>query len=127
MTQNLDDLFLDEVIEPEPLAADRPLSRRHVLAALAGIGVGTVAFQRALAAQAEAAGKVTPELIQQSEWIAGITITEEDRKAVAGAVERDQRKFEVLRKVDLAGVPPALSFFAAPPPAATAKINRDEI
>jgi Asp-tRNA(Asn)/Glu-tRNA(Gln) amidotransferase A subunit family amidase len=117
----------DESDVSEPASVDRPLSRRHVLAALAGIGVGTVAFQRALAAQAEAAGKVTPELIQQAEWIAGITITEEDRKAVAGAVERDQRKFDVLRKVDLAGVPPALSFFAAPPPGATAKINRDEI
>lgn len=103
------------------------LSRRNVLAALAGVGVGTVAFQRALAAQAEAAGKVTPELIQQAEWIAGITISEEDRKAVGSAVERDQRKFDVLRKVDLAGVPPALSFFAAPPPGTSTKINRGEI
>ncbi len=107
---------------------DRPLSRRNVLAALAGLGIGTAAFQRALAAQAEAAGKVTPELIQQAEWIAGITITEEDRKAVAGAVERDQRKFDVLRKVDLKNsVPPALSFFAAPPQEASVTINRSEI
>lgn len=107
---------------------DRPLSRRNVLAALAGMGIGTAAFQRALAAQAEAAGKVTPELIQQAEWIAGITITEEDRKAVAGAVERDQRKFDVLRKVDLKNsVPPALSFFAAPPQEASVTINRSEI
>ena len=107
---------------------DRPLSRRNVLAALAGLGIGTAAFQRALAAQAEAAGKVTPELIQQAEWIAGITITEEDRKAVASAVERDQRKFDVLRKVDLKNsVPPALSFFAAPPQEASVTINRSEI
>ena len=117
----------DESNVSEPTSADRPISRRNVLAALAGIGVGTLAFQRALAAQAETAGKVTPELILQAEWIAGITITEDDRKAVAGAVERDQRKFEVLRKVDLAGVPPALSFFAASPQGASAKINRDAI
>ena len=106
----------------------QPFSRRQLLAALASVGVGTVAFQRALAAQAEQAGKITPELIQQSEWIAGITLTEEDRKSVAGAVERDQRKFDALRKVDLKNsVPPALSFFAAPPQEAPAKINRDEI
>jgi Asp-tRNA(Asn)/Glu-tRNA(Gln) amidotransferase A subunit family amidase len=106
----------------------QPFSRRQLLAALASVGVGTVAFQRALAAQAEQAGKITPELIQQSEWIAGITLTEEDRKSVAGAVERDQRKFEALRKVDLKNsVPPAISFFAAPPQEAPAKINRDEI
>jgi Asp-tRNA(Asn)/Glu-tRNA(Gln) amidotransferase A subunit family amidase len=106
----------------------QPFSRRQLLAALASVGVGTAAFQRALAAQAEQAGKITPELIQQSEWIAGITLTEEDRKSVAGAVERDQRKFEALRKVDLKNsVSPALSFFAAPPQEAPAKINRDEI
>src|SRR5687767_13623153 len=106
----------------------QPFSRRQLLAALASVGVGTVAFQRALAAQAEQAGKITPELIQQSEWIAGITLTEEDRKSVAGAVQRDQRKFETLRKVDLKNsVPPALSFFAAPPQEAPAKINREEI
>jgi Asp-tRNA(Asn)/Glu-tRNA(Gln) amidotransferase A subunit family amidase len=107
---------------------NRPFSRRHVLATLAGIGIGTAAFQRALAAQAEGAGKVTPELIEQAEWIAGIKLAEEDRQAVAAAVQRDQRKFEALRKVDLANsVPPALSFFAAPPQQAIAAIDRGAI
>src|SRR6476661_4696299 len=112
----------------EPPATDTPLTRRHLLAVLAGVGVGTLAFQRALAAQAGQAGKVTPELIQQAEWIAGIQLAEEDRQSVAGAVERDQRKFETLRKVDLKNsVPPALAFFAAPPQEAGAKISREEI
>lgn len=104
------------------------LSRREILAALTGVGIGTVAFQRALAAQAVQAGRVTPELIAQAEWIAGIELAEEDRQAVADAVQRDQRKFEALRKVDLKNsVPPALSFFAAPPPATAAKIDRQAI
>src|SRR5215204_1990077 len=46
-----------------------PLSRRTVLASLAGLGLGTVAFQRSLAAQAEQSGQVTPEMITQAEWI----------------------------------------------------------
>lgn len=126
--QNPNDFRPDDLADRASIGASRPLSRRHLLAALAGIGVGTVAFQRALAAQGEQAGKVTPELIQQSEWIAGITLTEEDRKSVADAVQRDQRKFELLRKVDLKNsVPPALSFFAAPPQEAPAKIDRSEI
>ena len=126
--QNPNDFRPDDLADRAFIGASRPLSRRHLLAALAGIGVGTVAFQRALAAQGEQAGKVTPELIQQSEWIAGITLTEEDRKSVADAVQRDQRKFELLRKVDLKNsVPPALSFFAAPPQEAPAKIDRSEI
>lgn len=114
--------------EHQPQHAPQPFSRRHMLAALAGAGVGTVAFQRALAAQAEQAGKVTPELIEQAEWIAGIKLAEEDRQAVAAAVQRDQRKFETLRQVDLRNsVPPALSFFAAPPPASLAQIDRQAI
>jgi Asp-tRNA(Asn)/Glu-tRNA(Gln) amidotransferase A subunit family amidase len=113
--------------DDQALGSSQNLSRRHLLAVLAGIGVGTVPFQRALAAQAEQAEAVTPELIRQSEWIAGITLTQEDRKSVADAVQRDQRKFEVLRKVDLKNsVPPALSFFAAPPQDSRARINRDE-
>ncbi|WP_254512340.1 amidase [Anatilimnocola floriformis] len=106
----------------------RPFSRRHVLAALATLGVGTAAFQRALAAQAEQAGRVTPELIDQAAWIAGIQISEDDRQAVADAVQRDQRKFAAIRKVELKNsVPPALSFFAAPPPATTTTIDRQAI
>src|SRR5436190_17272410 len=94
----------------------RPFSRRQILAALASLGIGTAAFQRALAAQAEQAGKVTPELIKQSEWIAGITLAEEDRKAVAEEVQGDQQKFAALRKVELKNSDaPALAFFATPP------------
>jgi Asp-tRNA(Asn)/Glu-tRNA(Gln) amidotransferase A subunit family amidase len=121
--------FLSDVLsEPEISAARTPLSRRHILAALAAIGIGSSAFQQALAAQAENAAKVTPELIEQAEWIAGIKLTEEDRKSVAAAVQRDQGKFETLRKVELKNsVPPALSFFAAPPQQATAKIDRGAI
>src|SRR4029079_7254760 len=95
---------------------DSTLSRRRALSILGGLGIGTAAFQRALAWQAEQAGKITPELIQQAEWIAGITLSDEDRKAIASSVERDQRRYEALRKVELNNsVPPALAFFAAPP------------
>src|SRR5262245_40582028 len=102
------------------------LSRRKGLAALAGLGVGTAACQRAVAWQAEQSGKVTAELIQQAEWIAGITLTDEERTAIATTVERDQRRFESLRKVELTNsVPPAMAFFAAPPQEAGADVRRD--
>jgi Asp-tRNA(Asn)/Glu-tRNA(Gln) amidotransferase A subunit family amidase len=104
------------------------ISRRNILAALAGLGVGSAAFQRAVAWQAEQGGKVTPELIQQAEWIAGITLTDEERKAIATTVERDQRRFETLRKVELTNrVPPAMAFFAAPPQEAGGDVRRDLI
>src|SRR6185369_3674051 len=83
-------------------------------------------FQRALAWQAEQSSKVTPELIQQAEWVAGITLSDEDRKAISQSVERDQRRFEALRKVELDhSIPPALSFFAAPPQESIDDVRRD--
>lgn len=112
----------------EPAEEPHPLTRRRVLAALAGLGLGTAAFQRALAAQAEQGMEVTPELIKQAEWIAGITLTDEDRKSVAEAVERDRRRFETLRKVELVNsVPPAFAFFAAPPQESDASLRRSDV
>lgn len=92
------------------------LDRRRVLAALTGAGIGSAAFCRALAFQAEQAGKVTPEQIQQAEWIAGISLSDDDRQAIVSSVERDLKRYEALRKVELVNsVPPALAFFAEPP------------
>src|SRR5690348_16285543 len=70
-----------------PPASSLSFTRRSVLGALSGLGIGSAAFQRALALQAAQAGKVTTEMIQQAEWIAGIELSEDDRKAIAGSVE----------------------------------------
>ena len=102
-------------------AADRPAdltpapTRRHLLKALAGLGVGSAVFQRALAADAEKAVAVTPEMVQQAEWIAGLKLAEDDRKALAGALTRSLRDFEAMRAVKLPNsVAPALAFNPAP-------------
>jgi Asp-tRNA(Asn)/Glu-tRNA(Gln) amidotransferase A subunit family amidase len=113
---------------PDELPPASSFGRRRLLAVFAGLGVGTATFQRALAWQAEQAGKITPELIQQAEWIAGIALSEDDRKAIAASVERDQRRYEALRKVELTNsVPPALAFFAAPPQDAGDKADRGDV
>lgn len=99
-----------------PYLKSAPLDRRRWLATLAAVGIGSASFQRALAWQAEQAGRITPEMIQQAEWIAGIELTDDERKAVAGAVQRDQQKLARLREVPLPReVPPAMLFFASPP------------
>jgi Asp-tRNA(Asn)/Glu-tRNA(Gln) amidotransferase A subunit family amidase len=90
-------------------------SRREVLGLLAALGVGTTAFQRALAVQAENAPKLTPEMIQQAEWIAGLKLSDDDRKALVGALTEAQRRFTAMRALKLPnGVPLALSFNPAP-------------
>jgi Asp-tRNA(Asn)/Glu-tRNA(Gln) amidotransferase A subunit family amidase len=92
-----------------------PLRRRSVLKALAALGVGSEIFRRALAAHAVGAGKVTADMIAQAEWIAGLDLTEEERKETAGAVQRSLGQFTALRNVEVAyDVPPALAFVPAP-------------
>jgi Asp-tRNA(Asn)/Glu-tRNA(Gln) amidotransferase A subunit family amidase len=114
--------------DDSPSLASSALTRRGALAALAGLGVGTLAFQRSLAAQAEQAGKITPEMIEQAEWIAGISLSQDERKAVSSAVARDQRSFEALRTVELGNsVPPALAFFAAPPQQSSGDVRRGDV
>jgi Asp-tRNA(Asn)/Glu-tRNA(Gln) amidotransferase A subunit family amidase len=90
-------------------------SRRTLLKSLAGLGIGSLVFQRAVAARA-AEGPVTVEMLKQAAWIAGIELTEAEQNEVAKAVERDRQKYEVLRKVPVGyEVPPAIVFHAAPP------------
>jgi Asp-tRNA(Asn)/Glu-tRNA(Gln) amidotransferase A subunit family amidase len=92
------------------------LSRRQALASLAGLGLGTPAFRRALAAQSEAAGKVTPEMVAEAEWIAGINLTEDERKRAANTLERDRQRYASMHAVAVNNaVPPAVAFFAEPP------------
>ncbi len=100
--------------------------RRAVLKGLAAMGVGTATFRRALAAQAAPSARVTPEMIKQAEWIAGITFTDDERTSIARSLDQSLRSFEELRKVDVGyDVAPALTFFPVPPrPSAEVRRNR---
>ena len=99
--------------------------RRRVLKVLSAIGVGSAVFRRALAAQVESAGAVTPEMIQQAEWISGISLKAEDRERTARDLTRAIAGFEKLRAVKLDNsVAPALQFNPAPRAAAPAVHER---
>src|SRR5947209_6243264 len=100
-------------------------TRRHVLRAVAGMGVGSAVFQRALAAGAEKSTTVTPEMVRQAEWVAGLTLSDKERRALARDLTEALGEFKAMRAVDLPnGVPPAVSFNPAPwlpPPEATGR------
>src|SRR5437870_12237287 len=94
-------------------------TRRQAFQAIAALGVGTLTFQRAVAAQVaaqpEAPAAVTAEMIQQAEWISGITLSEADRKSLVTEINQTQRGFAALRKVPLPNaVAPAAAFDPAP-------------
>ncbi|HEX4588872.1 MAG TPA: amidase [Gemmataceae bacterium] len=95
----------------------KPLSptRRQILKSLAATGLGTAVFQRALAADTEQAGAITAEMIQQAEWVAGISLPEEARKKLIQSLTQTVKDIRALRKVEIAyDVPPALVFDPAP-------------
>ncbi|HEX5272468.1 MAG TPA: amidase [Gemmataceae bacterium] len=90
-------------------------TRRRLLQVLAGLGVGSAVFRRALAADAEKAVAVTPEMVQQAEWIAGLKLAEADRKSLAANLTRALDDFRKMRAVKLPNdVAPALAFNPAP-------------
>lgn len=101
-----------------PLESDFTPSRRHLFKTLAAVGIGSTVFQRAVVAQAPKEGGVTAEMIQQAEWIAGIKLSDDDRKALVGRINNAQRQFARLRQVPLTNdVPPAFAFIPSAEPA----------
>ena len=77
------------------------ISRRRVLGTLAGLGIGTVAWRRALALQVAEQGAVTAEMLKQAEWISGVELSEEDRETTAQALRGLLRNFAALRAVEI--------------------------
>jgi Asp-tRNA(Asn)/Glu-tRNA(Gln) amidotransferase A subunit family amidase len=88
--------------------------RRQVLATLASLGVGNAVFRRAIVVAAQEIprnAEVTAEMVQQAEWIAGVSLSEEDRKKVANELNRWRRTTEAARRLVLPNnVPPAFRF-----------------
>ena len=92
------------------------MHRRDLLQGLAALGVGSAVFHRAVAATVEDAPAprlktVTPRMVEEAEWVAGIELTEADRKAVAAWLTRNLTASFAAHAVPLPNdVPPAFHF-----------------
>src|SRR4029077_1958901 len=76
------------------------LSRRSALAVLGSAGIGTAVFQRALAATA-ADGAVSPQLVSDAEWVAGIKLTDPQREAVVNAFKFAREDLGHVRPIEV--------------------------
>ena len=58
---------------------------------------------------------ITAEMVKNAEWVAGITLTDDQRKAVAARLTGTQSQVAAVRKLDVGyDVPPALHFTPTP-------------
>src|SRR5205814_699389 len=72
-------------------------------------------------------GKVSPEMIKQAEWIAGLELSDKEREGAARAVQRNLDSFRALREVEVGyDVPPALAFVPAPSIRPAGGVRRDQ-
>ena len=87
-------------------------SRRELLAAAAALGIGGATFHRAVAAVALQQPKgmaITAEMVKNAEWVAGVTLTDEQRTTVAARLTGTQTQVAAVRKLDVGyDVPPSL-------------------
>ena len=96
------------------------MDRRQLLSGLAGLGIGTSVFQRAVVAQAEESGEITPEMVSEAEWIAGVELTDDEREQVAQSLRRNVDRRADIRELELTSdVAPAFLFQPWAPPVHT--------
>lgn len=97
------------------------LSRRRVLTALSALGFGSAAFAKHLSAAIAEADLITPEMVKQAEWLAGIELDDDDRESLAKGLIEQLAGVARIRAIPVdADVSPALvfqpHFFAEPDP-----------
>ena len=96
----------------------RSTFRRELFAAAAALGIGSTTFQRSIAAVAAAqpnGAAITAEMVKNAEWVAGITLTDDERKAIAQRMSFTQNQLAALRKIDIGyDIPPAIHFNPVP-------------
>ena len=93
--------------------------RRELFAVVAALGIGGAAFQRAAAAEAEKEKEkptgITAEMVKNAEWIAGITLSGEERTLVATTLTRHLSGLKKAAEVPLGNdTLPAIQFDPAP-------------
>jgi len=95
-------------VDPRPPVDAR---RRSLLKTLTLAGAGSATFGRALVTLAGDERQLTPEMIRQAEWIAGVELSDDERRLMLDGVEQTLAAFEELRAIALDNsVSPALLF-----------------
>ncbi len=92
-------------------ATQRAWPRREMLRTISAMAGVTPLFARTLVALAEERPAVTSQMIEQAEWVTGLSLTDDQRKLMLGGANETLAGFAKLRAIPLDnGVIPALIF-----------------
>ena len=87
------------------------LSRRAWMVRLSALGIGSVAFQRALAHKASVSGAITVQMIQDAQWIAEIELTDAEKEALLKPLQEQLKHERSLRDLKIDDdIGPAMAF-----------------
>jgi Asp-tRNA(Asn)/Glu-tRNA(Gln) amidotransferase A subunit family amidase len=100
---------LRNAAEPRPPAA--PLDRRRFMAYLTGLGLGTTVFPTVLWGRLQQEGRITRDMLDEAEAVAGLEFTDDEREMMLDGLNRNLRSYEELRSVSIPNaVHPAVTF-----------------
>lgn len=86
-------------------------SRRAWMIRLTALGVGSVAFQKALAHKASETGTITAQMIHDAQWIADIELTDKEKELLAKQIQDQSQNERKLRALNIdADTGPAMAF-----------------
>ncbi len=86
-------------------------SRRAWMIRLTALGVGSVAFQKALAHKASETGTITVQMINDAQWIADIELTSKEKEVIAKQIQDQSENERKLRALNIdADTGPAMAF-----------------
>lgn len=89
--------------------------RRSVLGLLAGMGIGTATWQRAVASSVVTGNAVTAEMLKQAEWVADLELTDDEREDAVAGLQKGLKNARAIREVDVDyNVAPSVLFNPAP-------------
>ncbi|HUP79534.1 MAG TPA: amidase [Pirellula sp.] len=86
-------------------------NRREWIVKLSAIGIGSVSFQRVLADKASADGAITPQMINDAQWIADIELTDREKNTLCQQLQKQTENERKLRALSIDGdIGPAMAF-----------------
>ena len=77
------------------------MQRRQIMQVLFATGIGSVVFQRQLAAQVAAGRGITDVMLAEAEWVAGISLSQPERETIAKRLTDTLSDFQELRKIPI--------------------------